>query len=185
MNNKLIWSAVVVVAIIAIIGTVTPIGKQVVSLGSLPTNYDIVQVLGQTSPTQYTIQAGATGAQFGIAPVRQTMTSATTTVCSFISPAATSSVIALGVNITTGTSTVTTWTIATSTNGYATTSKLTSFTVASGAQYNFNWSAPNDQGVIAPNTFLNVSVAGGVINGASDKFASVSGSCQALIVSEN
>lgn len=97
-------------------------------------------------------------------PRRSSLTSATTTPCSILSPAATSTLVRAGLNITTATSTNGTWYLATSTTAYATTTNYYTFTVSSGSLYTFDYiSSTTSNGAVrifAPSTYLNFAVSG-------------------------
>lgn len=92
---------------------------------------------------------------------RKSLEAATTTVCALQSPNATSSLVRTGLNVTTGTSTAGTITMATSSSPFATTTSLESFTIASGAQGNrYYIPTTSANSVMAPNTYVVFGVAG-------------------------
>jgi len=107
-----------------------------------------------------------------------TFRAATTTPCTFLSPSATTTIYA-SLNLTTGTTTATTWVIARSTVPNATTTNLGTFTVASGAQVSTTTlPATNGTGIIPPNTYINWGVAG--LTPASIAGSQMQGTCKAV-----
>ncbi len=95
---------------------------------------------------------------------KQAITLSTTTPCAIKSPAATSTLAFSAINITTGSSTATTWTVANATSPYATTTLLfPAFSLGSGAQGALiatASSSPNTPTILAPNTWIVWGVAG-------------------------
>jgi len=107
-----------------------------------------------------------------------TFRAATTTPCTFLSPPATTTLYA-SLNLTTGTTTATTWVIARSTLPNATTTNLGTFPVASGAQVSTTTVLTNNGlGTIPPNTYINWGVAG--LSSASIAGSAMQGSCKAV-----
>lgn len=104
---------------------------------------------------------------------KQALTRATTTPCAIKSPAATSTLFFADVNITTATTTATTWSNAFATTPYATTTlNATAFSVASGAQGALIVNATSTP--IAPNTWVVWGMAGSAVGPL------LQGSCQAI-----
>lgn len=97
------------------------------------------------------------------------MYTATTTLCSFMSPSATTSLQFVSFLITTGTSTAATIDIGTSTTAYSTTTNLVSAkSIASGAQGYVEWMPVGgsvDDNTLAPNTYVVVKTAGAGLGG--------------------
>lgn len=146
---------------------------------SPPTNFDYVQISqaigwltsGIATPINETV-------------VRQTLvTTATTTPCALLNPFnATSSVPYIAVNVTTGTSTLSTLNFATSTTAYATTSTFANFNVAANNQQTVVYTGTSTgQGpVVAPNGYLVIGATGGFPQGYV-----YGGSCSAKFISVN
>lgn len=112
---------------------------------------------------------------------RTTLALSTTTPCAIQSPAATTTVISTGLQITTASSTATTWTAAIGTSAFATTTQLKQFSLGSGALGTMfvtsttTWAT--DAGTtVSPNTWIVWSVAG--LNGSFDS-TKLNGVCQA------
>lgn len=107
------------------------------------------------------------------------MRTATTSLCAFVSPSATSTIEYVSWKIIKGTTTAATIDIGTSTTGYATTTNLVSGTsVVSGAQGGYYWTpagAGTDDAKMSPNTYVNVMTAGAGLGGYT-----FTGSCQAV-----
>ena len=111
-------------------------------------------------------------------PMRQPMRTATTTLCSFKSPNATTTIEVASFQITKGTSTQATIDIATSTSAYATSSltSLVSKTIASSAQgygYFHPLGGSVDDARVSPNTPIVVQTAAAGLGGYTDL-----GNCQ-------
>lgn len=107
---------------------------------------------------------------------------ASTTVCAIQGPSSTSSIEYSGVQITTATSTATTWTFAQSTDRFlgSTTPIVASFPLASGAQGSFAFHASTTQsvatgGILSPNSWVVWTVAGTSISDATK----LNGTCSA------
>lgn len=119
-----------------------------------------------------------------------TFTGATSTPCSFISPASTSTLLFAGLQVRTGSSTATTWHLATSTIMNATTSPLTvPFSLASGAQGTFQFTGTssvngvfsegrNSYDTLPPNSYVTWGFQG-VSAYTNDKLV---GTCQAEFI---
>ncbi len=115
---------------------------------------------------------------------RTALTKATTTPCAIKSPAATSTLVFADVQVTTASSTATTWTLAKSANPFATTTRLNVFSLSSGVLGTMiGTSSPSgvtavvdDTNVIAPNQWLVWGVAGTLIADSTK----LNGSCQAI-----
>jgi hypothetical protein len=175
MNNiKIIWSAMVVITIIALIGLFSPSSKIV-------TQTIDNTVKGMDYTTNFpALGMGINDKFVGMTARRQTLTAATTTPCSILSPNATTSLIFADLNITTGTSTATYWQMGTSTNAFATTSISATYSVASGVTpaLIFDPTSGIDSSIVAPNTYV-VWKVGGVTIADSTKLL---GTCQAIFV---
>ncbi len=99
----------------------------------------------------------------------RTLGTATTTMCSVQSPSATSTLDSARLQITTGTSTATIFTVATSTTAFATTTALNRFSLASAAQGSFALMSTTSDAyrIMSPNTWVVWSVEGTVISDAT------------------
>lgn len=101
---------------------------------------------------------------------RVALATATNTPCSIQSPAATSSLSFASLNLTTGTSTATVWTLAKAATAFATTTPFNTYSVGSGALASitqYGTSSINGNDVIGPNTYLVWGVQGTVIADAT------------------
>lgn len=132
------------------------------------------------------IGGGGGGTSFGsdtLIVSRQDLTAATTTPCALSSPTSTSTTVSFSLDVSTGTSTDGIFTIGTSTTAYATTSNMfiPSLTVSSGTKKTITW-YPKEilSGVVSPNTFIVVGVAG-----VSSGGFTYGGTCKALFNSVN
>lgn len=110
------------------------------------------------------------------------LTAATTTVCALQSPAATSTLIAGGINFSVSSTSASTVTIAKATTAYATTTLINSASVGANAQATILAASTTVSAleqtnrIFAPNTYLVVGMAGGVGT------FSPSGNCEAVWV---
>lgn len=97
------------------------------------------------------------------------MAPATTTLCAFMSPSATTSLQFASFQITTGTTTAATIDIGTSTTAFSTTTNLVSAkSIASGGQGYVKWMPVGgsvDDNTLAPNTYVVVKTAGAGLGG--------------------
>ena len=97
------------------------------------------------------------------------MLTATTTLCSFMTPSATTSLQFVSFQIYTGTSTAATIDIATSTTAYATTTNLVSGkAVAASSQGYAVWTPTGgslDDTILSPNVYVNIKTAGAGLGG--------------------
>lgn len=185
MNNKkniVGWVAL----IIAIIALFTPIaGKSIAekSFGGI-TNYDSL-TLGVNQAVAYLpTQPNAVGisTQNGVSQytAKESITAGTTTPCSILSPAATTTLDSFAFNLTTGTSTSIGWTLATSTSPNATTSPILKFPpVGAGAQATLAWAAGANNALISPSTFVNVG-SEALPYGSAGGVAGIIGTCQGI-----
>lgn len=116
--------------------------------------------------------------------VRQTMvTTATTTICAILNPfSATSSVPYIAVNVTTGTSTLSTLNFATSTTAFATTSTFANYNIAANNQQTavYTGTSTGQGPVVSPNGYLVIGATGGFTQGYV-----YGGSCSAKFISVN
>lgn len=115
---------------------------------------------------------------------KSSLITASTTACVIQGPAATTSIEYSGVQITTATSTATTWTFAQSTDRWlgSTTPIVASFPLASGAQGSFAFHASTTQsvasgGILAPSNWLVWTVAGTSISDSTK----LNGTCSAQL----
>lgn len=173
------WSAVVVVAIIAIIGLFAPHSTQTIveapapTLSATPisTNYSAV---GIGINDRYVVQTAR----------RLPLTTGTTTPCAIQSPSATSTLEWTDADITTATSTAITWTIATSTTAFATSSVLTQFTPVTSSLYTLVWYPTTTSGALLATSTGLLPPSSWVVFGASGIVGTgglvTSGSCQAV-----
>lgn len=108
----------------------------------------------------------------------QAMQTATTTLCAIANPhAATSTILGITAQITTGTSTAGALTFSTSTLQYATSTSdelIADKTVASGAQISVAWSPSSNNNVLGPGQFVLISTSGPGLGGYT-----YAGTCQA------
>lgn len=162
MQNKNVWIAIVVVAIIALGSYQFPKVHQTV-------NQVLGSVTGPDNPYECTSSNGLQTCK-----VRQALNVATTSVCSIKSPASTSTLVYTGLQVTTATGTAVTLHLATSTSGFATTTSLLTnpLTLASGAQGSYKYtgtttpdtlvgnSADAQWDLMPPNTYVTWSAAG-------------------------
>lgn len=141
------------------------------------------QVLGSISgpdiPYQY-LKVGGVQHWYVSTPLN----APTTTPCAIQSPSSTSTLVASGLNITTATSTATTWTFASSTTAFSTTTLGATFSVASGKRASMIYSGlaekvRQDLSLIAPSNYLVWGVAGPVNVTDSDK---LNGTCWAEFI---
>ena len=103
---------------------------------------------------------------------------ATTTPCALVSPSATSTLLIATLQVTTGTSTATTWTIAQGSTPYATTTSVGSYSIASGQGFSTSTVPSTNAGfVVLPNNYIVFGLAG--LSGNSVPGASLVGTCQA------
>jgi hypothetical protein len=89
------------------------------------------------------------------------MTQATTTDCSFGPTVGTTTLRFFTANVTSGTTTASTFTLATSTSPSASTSPIASKSVAAGAQVTFDWDGGAGNSIVAPGTYINFTQSGG------------------------
>ena len=141
-------------------GPVGPVGPR----GPAGTSEKVGALTGPDIPYPY-ISVGGVATYFS----RGALQTATTTPCAIATPPATSTLMYSGVNITTATSTATTWTVAWSTSPYlgSTTPLAAAFSLASGAQGSFDVVASSTAtaansvgGILPPNSYLVWTVAG-------------------------
>lgn len=107
----------------------------------------------------------ATSTENGVTTVtyRDTsMTQASTTLCSFGPTIGTTTLERFVADITAGTTTASTLTLATSTSPSASTSPIATKTVAAGAQVTFDWHPGAHNSVVSPGTYINLTQAGGI-----------------------
>lgn len=115
---------------------------------------------GPDIPSQYLKWGG--GAGIRIWPTAYPLTTSTTTVCSILSPAATSSLRSVGVQLTTSTTTSGVFTIAKGTHSNASTTLIAQAAITANAPLFLNGSTTADSIIsIAPNTYINFSMSGG------------------------
>ena len=156
MTNKKIVIALVVIAIIATIGWVLPVGQD-----------------GQTVVEKLGISAGPESTNnyqcySGICTYfrRVQMRTATTTVCAIKTPPVQSVLRSLTIRYTTSSTTASTVTVATSTTAFATTSLLSNYSIGASATSNYVLMA-SSTGIstslaFPASSYINVSMAGGV-----------------------
>lgn len=127
-------------------------------------------VVGPDSPNPYySVNGVATW------KTRVGLRTATTTLCAIKSPAATSTLDFVSLQIAVGTSTAATIDLATSTTAYATTTNLVSaYSVGSGAQGASAWKSSGTNAITAPNTYFVAKTAGAGLGGYT-----YVGSCEA------
>lgn len=106
----------------------------------------------QPASSELSVSAGGSA----VKGVKQSFTSATTTPCSIQNGNATTSLAYFSMQITTGTSTASTFDVSTSTTAFATSSTLvSSHAVGSGAQTTLSWFASGAQNaIVAPNEWV-------------------------------
>lgn len=115
-------------------------------------------------------------------------TTQNTSMCSILSPAATTSLANFGINITTATTSAITFTLASSTNELASTSLLQQYTAAASAQASFAWD-PSINSIMPPSTWINFTAQGNgsgsstIANSGATPAPVVNGTCQASFVS--
>ena len=150
MKNKLFAVVLVVIVAIAIAGLYLPVGKSVVS-----------QVVGAVSgpDTYFPYVANNDVQRYS---ERKGYNAATTTICAFKSPSATSTLRFASAQFTTATSVASTVTIAKATTAFATTTALAIANIGAGAQATIVATSTADTWVIAPSNFVVVGMQGGV-----------------------
>jgi hypothetical protein len=168
-NTKILWSAVVVVAIIAVFGLFNPTSKTI---------YQTNTVKGIDSTNFTNLGLGINDSYVQIGGRRQSLVTGTSTPCSILSPNATTTVAFADLNILTSTSTATYWQLATSTTAYATTSVMATYSVSSGISPVLTYDSPvsSIDSMIAPNTYLVWKVGGVTIADATK----LTGTCQVI-----
>lgn len=184
MSNKKITVALVVVAIIAIGGYVFPSVSSQIKQEVSGQIQEALRSLGANSGPDSTNECTSqNGVQ--VCKTRKILATATTTPCAIKSPAATSTLAYGSVQITTASSTQTTWTVAKATTPYATTTPLFgNFTLSSGVKGVMNYFASSTTAtvdnldVISPSTYVVWGVAGTVISDSSK----LNGVCQATFI---
>lgn len=151
MSKKILKAVAVVVAIIAI-------------AGAYKFPQQIAQSLGATPSAEY---AGPFWSVGGVQHwySRVKMVNSTTTPCAIKSPNATSSYVFTSVQVTTASSTATTWTAARALTPYATTTALGSFSLSSGVLGSMvvnasTTTAVDGAGILPPNTYVVWGMAG-------------------------
>ena len=201
-NKKIIFSGLVVVLILAaIIGIFISKGKSgnvsavtvtpTTNLTSLGVNSLAVGIGCSDGNTSVACNGNTTalevhgGLQEDFRSIA--MTTATSTPCAFLSPAATSSLNYFSAVVSSSTAvTSTTYVLATSTTQYATSSLITRFgTAATGAlpasaQGTFTWGIGDTNNVVNPSTYVVLGVQGGTGNFGTA--AQVGGTCKAMFV---
>lgn len=145
-----------------------------------PTNYDyLVARVALGLGTNLTNSNTGAG-NVNIEAQKQNMVSASTTVCAIANPFnATSTVSSFAMNITTGTTTATSYAIGTSTTAFATTTTMETAPVASGAQATITWDPGVNNSVIGPGQFI---VVGNAVGQVFYPFAAA-GTCSATFQS--
>lgn len=172
-SNKSLWVALIVVALIAIIGIQFPKATEVIR------NNVVGSVTGDTLTTRSWTVNGVRHEY-----LRTGLNKATTTPCAILSPSATSSYLMTGVTVTTATSTDSTvWTAARALSPYATTTQLGQATLAAGtigavAVNASTTVAFNGAGILAPNTFI----VWGVQGTTPGSTANLNGFCEAEFI---
>lgn len=171
MTDKKVKLALVVVAIIAISAFIFPRSNTVVE-----------RIVGAASGPELLSPF------FSVDGVRHEyrkskLNTATTTPCALKSPSATSTLVFASLEISTASSTATTWTLAKAANAFATTTLLNTFSLGSGAlgtmvATSTTVVAVDDQTVIAPSTFLVWGVAGTTVSDVTK----LNGVCQAEFI---
>lgn len=140
------------------------------------------QVGSATGPDLYSPYFNVNGVRRWF--TRTALTKATTTPCAIKSPAATSTLFFADLQVTTSTSTATTWTLAKAANAFATTTRFNVYSLSSGVVGTMiGTSTPtgvtaivDDVNVIAPSQWIVWGVAGTAIADGTK----LNGSCQAI-----
>lgn len=143
----------------------------------------LLATVGMLQADVNALKAGQPSGEFGAVPVlsspltvngvknyfdRQTMKTATTTVCAIKSPAATSTLVSGLVNFSVSSTTASTVTVAKSATAYATTTLINSVSVGANAYATILTASTTNSALVqtdrtfAPNTYLVVGMAGGV-----------------------
>lgn len=154
----------VVAIVIAIIGVFTPTGRSMFG-----TIYDTFtgdyfnatqgfQIKGVTVLSTTTQTNNGVTTTYG----KSTLTTATTTPCAILSPAATTTLAYFSYRDNVGTTTASVLTLATSTSAYATTSVIATYSYAANAQVTYSWDPGGNNGQVAPSTYVVVGLSGGV-----------------------
>lgn len=159
--NKNVLIGIVVVAALATFWALKPAPVVVPQVGSVASP-DFMTDWIRVGGVQHVFRSKALG-------------TSTTTPCSFVSPAATSTLRHASLSISTASSTATTWTLARATTPYATTTlEVAAFTLGSGTLNTFIANASSTP--VSPNTYLVWGLAG--LNGSFDA-TKLNGVCNA------
>lgn len=169
------------IVLIAVAVAIVSVGKPEVKVNVAPSSptpvqvnvpkYDVAQTVGKlgaiSGPDLWYRVLNFNGVQYW--NDTRDMSVATTTLCSFMTPSATTSLQFVSYKISTGTSTAATIDVATSTTAYATTTNLISGrAVAANATGYGVWTptgGSQDDTILAPNIYVNVKTAGAGLGG--------------------
>ena len=164
-----LWGAVVVVAIIAVLGLFSP--------NAQPNK----QIVGAVNPysTNYTaIGLGIQDSYVVTSAQRDSMVASSNIPCSFLTPNATTSLVFASIKLNQGTiATTTKFVLATAATASATTTVLytsSQITANTGLEY----ATGSAMTVLSPNTYVNV----GVISSSSAALSTIGGSCEAQFI---
>ena len=169
MKNIYLWSAVVVVAIIAVIGLFSPVSAPVASIVGAVNPYSTnFTAIGLGINDSYVVESGD----------YVSMAASSNVPCSILSPNATSSLVFASIQLTSVTvATTTKWVLATAATANATTTVL--YTGAQlAASTGFSYATSSAIATLSPNTYVNV----GVISSSTAQLANVTGSCTAKFI---
>lgn len=168
MNN---YTQLIVGAVIAIVGLVA--GFSIANRGSTPTETPLSAVSSPDVSSPWLRWGGVT-----VYNAKQTMQTATTTLCAIQNPrTATSTIRSFVAQIQTGTSTAAAISLATSTLQYATSTSdelIADYSVASGGQTTVSFTGTTNANIIGPNQWLLFRTAGAGLGGYT-----YGGHCQA------
>lgn len=183
MKNYLVMAGIGLAMALVVVSFVKPVQKVI----NQTTGANLGALAGPDIPSGYLRWGGGNGVR--VWPTGRALTQGTTTVCSILSPAATSTLLSAGLKLDVASSSATLVEFGQSTSvPTATTTRIgTAYVVAGGASAFIAASTSPTTGattVFAPNTYLNIKVQGGVTLGDSATAAGAAGfvptgACQA------
>lgn len=191
MNKLIKYGAIALVAVLAIYGvlharSVTTIGDASTSFtdglivgGGTYTVNPALTVIGNQAISGSIYYQGSINASSTLTSFSGTVALSSTTPCAIQSPAATSSLAFGSLQITTPTTTASTWVMATSSTAFATTTALVTEVIGSGGYGSITWDAGASNSLMAPSTWV---VFGASNYGVPSSGIVVSGRCQAQFI---
>lgn len=171
-----IFKSIGVLAIAIVVGFGAYVAGQ--HLGNAPVSPDSPNPGSITSPDLPYNYIGVGGIE--TYTYQMALVAPTTTPCTILSPAGTTTLEIFTFNVTTGTSTAGLITLATSTVPNATTSLITTKTIGASTLGTMQWHGGSDNSLVSPNTYL----VAGVANAPTPGFTYI-GSCSATFRTVN